>query len=239
MEKIYICTHTDFNCPVTNPVYQILDGRQIDDNHTREGLHGSYYSELTNYRYASESMQLPDIVGFCGYRKYFAFMDDVPDLKQVISQRGCIVGQRLDFGPLTVRQHYAFNHIIDDLEALEYTVKDVSPEFLSSFTNFLEGHLMYPCNMFIMKRDDFKRMMKFVFSIMDEFTRRLLSVWATPQDRVIDAFRKGHTRCLGGVRHQSRIGGYLAERLVSAYLMKCFPDALPVGMTITQDAIRN
>ena len=95
--KIYICTHTDFEPVVHNPVYEILDARNINGDMTDDGLPGSYYSELMTYRYAARYMQLPEYVGFCGYRKYFKFMDNVPVqlLKSFIGRYGCLYGTSL------------------------------------------------------------------------------------------------------------------------------------------------
>lgn len=77
--KIYICTHTDFQPIVKNPIYEVLDSRLLDNDITKEGLPGSYYSELHNYRYAAEHFELPDYIGFCGYRKYFNFGDNISE----------------------------------------------------------------------------------------------------------------------------------------------------------------
>ena len=48
----------------------------------------------------------------------------------------------------------------------------------------------------------------------------------------------GHTLMLGGAKHQSRIGGYLAERLVSGYIAWKFPNAVSIGMKMTGERIR-
>jgi hypothetical protein len=85
-----------------------------------------------------------------------------------------------------------------------------------------------------MKREDFLEMIKFIFIILDEFTRRL---GTNIEEHVNDAFKRGLLR-IGSVKHQSRIGGYIGERLVSAYLMLKFPDAYVAGMTITGERIR-
>lgn len=236
---IFVCTHTDFQMPVTAPFYKILDSRKLNDDVTKEGLPGSYYSELHNYRYAAENMELPDYVGFCGYRKYFRFAGNVSEdaIIKYVDKRGCITGELADFGLMTVREHYAFNHNKEDLELLECTVHDVAPEFIPAFTKSLNGHQMYTCNMFVMKRQDFLELNRFIFSIMDAFTERLLSSCTSVNDHVEEAFQKGLLR-FGSVQHQSRIGGYLGERLVSAYIMAKFPDAYSAGMIMTGERIR-
>jgi len=148
--KIYISTHCDFVMPVKHHVYEILDCRKMDNDSWR-GISGKYFSELYNYEYLIEHSTLPDIAGFCGYRKYFSFMDDVPDLEALIKKHGCIVGQKLTLRE-TVRQQYAWNHNVHDLEIFE----NILPyNFHRTFSEFLSGHILYPCNMFIMKKEDF------------------------------------------------------------------------------------
>lgn len=50
--KIYICTHTGFECPVSAPVYEVIDARDIcGDVLPGSGLPGAYYSELATYRH--------------------------------------------------------------------------------------------------------------------------------------------------------------------------------------------
>jgi len=82
-------------------------------------------------------------------------------------------------------------------------------------------------------------MMKFVWNTLVKFTEEM--DFRTDEDiyrHVFNEFMAGHTRCMGGVKHQARIAGYLGERLTSAYIMDRFPDAFPAGLIMTQDAIR-
>lgn len=102
---------------------------------------------------------------------------------------------------------------------------------------------MFTCNMFIMKRSDFIKMINFIWDVLTEFNNWEFSgdktTDADVQKHVYDEFMKGHTRCIGGIKHQSRIAGYLGERLVSAYIMLNFPNAVPLGMVQTSERIRN
>lgn len=247
--KIFIASHCDFNCPVHNPAYEILDSRKMDNDRYGE-LSGSYFSELFNYHWYRENTpvdEMPDYIGFCGYRKYFSFLDNFcPEvIIAAVKKFGCLCGQKLHLQE-TVRQHYAWNHNIYDLETLTgcallgHHEEPISKEFNVYFDKFLDGHDMFTCNMFIMHRDDFVKMIDFIWTVLIEFNNWQLSgdTDADVQQHVYNEFMAGHTRCIGGVRHQSRIGGYLGERLVSAYIMWKFPEAKPVGMIMTGDRIR-
>ena len=82
-------------------------------------------------------------------------------------------------------------------------------------------------------------MMEFVWNALVNFTDEM--GFRTDEDiyrHVYNEYMAGHTRCLGGVKHQARIAGYLGERLTSAWIMDRFPDAYSAGLVITQDAVR-
>ena len=50
------------------------------------GLKGSFYSEIMSYFYIKDNIELKKYVGACSYRKYFEFMDDIPNMDEVFKQ---------------------------------------------------------------------------------------------------------------------------------------------------------
>ena len=235
--KIYIATHCDFKCPVNGKHYEIADSRKMKiDN----AIFDFFYAEIYQYKWLRDNLELPEYVGFCGYRKYFSFMDNVDEnsIIKLINQYGCIVGQRLELKE-NIRQHYFYNHNITDLENLESVVN--LSGFSEFFTEYLFGHTLYPCNMFIMKREDFVEMIDFVWKTISDFIAKYGWTKAQLEDvmnYVSNQNRMGHTLMFGGEKHQSRIGGYLAERLVSGYIAWKFTNAVAVGMKMTGERIR-
>ena len=99
---IFICTNKNFNIYPKNKAYKIIT---TDDFYTDIPLeiikcdsnkdsilkkeHG--YSEGARYHYVWKNYELKDYVGTAHYRRYFEFMDNIPDLDDVFSKSEIIV----------------------------------------------------------------------------------------------------------------------------------------------------
>lgn len=107
--------------------------------------------------------------------------------------------------PFDVRKTGAFNvydqytmspHLHSkDIDILLSVIHDISPEFDKAAKKYMKGYDLYPCNMFIMKKDLFFRYCTWLFPILRECERRIdTSDYNIDQLRVI-----GHLgeRCLG------------------------------------------
>ncbi len=215
--KIYICTHTDFECPVHNPVYEVIDARDINGDQAENGLHGAFYSELLIYKYLADHWEtLPRYIGFCHYRKYFGFMDDVPDLESILSKGGFIATERQRFD-VTVYEQYCRFHARQDIDLLRREVERYHKWNLSALDKMLLGYEMHTCNMFIMPTDIFRLLMRDVWGMLDSY----LSEAGDIEARIKKHPEWYHLQAGDekGFAHQYRIGGYLGERLIGAFLM--------------------
>lgn len=228
--KIYITTHTDFESPVKNKAYQILDMRKNGD-FAPNGLRGSFYSELLGYKRIVDRKILPKVIGFCGYRKYFSFMDDVPDLEALVAEYGCITTKPLLFTGGSVRTQYQSCLNVEDLDIVTRIIDEHMPDFASSFHRALEGNSLHACNMFIMSSSDAREMINTVWSILDYF---LEEVGLDIDKRIRDkAAQYMHLPDSAVHEYQYRMGGHLAERIISAWIDWKFPDALQFDMVVT------
>jgi lipopolysaccharide biosynthesis glycosyltransferase len=82
-----------------------------------------------------------------------------------------------------------------DLDVLLKVIHELSPEFDNAAEEHIKGRLLYPCNMFIMKRALFFRYCEWLFPIMEECEKRIdASSYTEEEFRAI-----GHLaeRCLG------------------------------------------
>lgn len=233
--KIFICTHKDVEPPVNSRVYQIIDNR---DNKIKEhkGLGDEFYSEILTYYNVAEYEDLPPYVGFCHYRRYFSFLDNVPNMNEAFKDADAIVIKPIQFGG-DVRGQYAFYHNIEDLEIVENIVKEKYSDYYNAMEHFLNGNSMFIYNMFIMRRDDFKEYVKFIKGVLDEYIdvvgndidSRVMNnqdkyfkhIAEMPQNDTLD--------------YQRRIGAFLAERLTNVFFFRHFKRVLPVEVTITEN----
>ncbi len=60
----------------------------------------------------------------------------------------------------------------EDLDLVEQIIQERHPEFAQAAKEYLDGKLMYICNMFIMRRDIFQEYSQWLFDILEEFDRR-------------------------------------------------------------------
>lgn len=105
----------------------------------------------------------------------------------------------------SIQMQYQRHHKGDDLVLLESIMKELYPEYVTSYQQILDQKWFYAFNMFIMKNHDFQAYMKWLFDILFEFEQRVdLNSYDGYQKRVI---------------------GFLAERLFNVWIahkkLKC------------------
>lgn len=227
---IFICTHKDFKPLVSNPVYKIVNSSNID-NDTWNELKGSFYSEIMSYFYIAKNYPLKDYVGFCHYRKYWEFMDKIPDIEYLISKYGVITARRLSMKKI-IKKQYAFCHNIEDLYIIGGILAEKYPSYVDSWNEFLNDNKLFPYNMFIMKREEFLEYIKFMENILDEFVN---IIGKDVEKRIYDNYEKYMKDFSPNneVWYQYRIGGYLAERLTNVWLLKNHDKIGTIGVKIT------
>ena len=231
--KIYICTHTDFESPVKSKAYEVVDMRKKGDV-APNGLRGSFYSELLAYKRVTDRKVLPRVIGFCGYRKYFDFMDNVPDLEALVAEYGCITIKPLQFAGGNVRTQYRACLNVEDLDIVAGIIDEHMPDFAPAFHRALEGNTLHACNMFIMAAADARELMQTVWQILDCYLEK---VGMDIDDRIKKNRAKYmHLPASADHDYQYRIGGHLGERIISAWIDWKFPDALLRNMVTTSEA---
>lgn len=230
--KIYICAHSDFEPVVSNPVYEVVDIRKSGD--VEEGVPGSFYSEMLHMHRVSKRKKLPKYIGFCHYRRYFNFMDDVPDIAEIMEQYGAIVSAPIDLKK-TMREQYATWGNVEDLDICTTIINEQLPAFAPTWNASLNKRTMHPCNIFIMNVDAWREMLSVAWAIVSEYLRRIgcdidVRVMAAPEAYHLDKF---------DIVYERRVGGQLCERIVSAWFDWKFPNAKNIPIKVTADKIVN
>lgn len=235
--KIYICTHKDFAPIVSNSVYDILDAR--DGGDANSSVPGCFYSELLVMDRLRKKRKLPEIVGFCGWRKYFDFFDRVPDLEKIVKEHGCLVSEKLKLGS-TVREQWGTWGNPEDLDIATDAIKRKYKEFLPAWEQALNAKTMHPYSMFVMTQKDYRRLMKVVSGVVTEYLNAIggdmaARIKAAPEKYHLPAavnFSNLSKSEEAAFRYQMRVGGQLCERLVSAWIDWQMPDALSVPVKV-------
>lgn len=226
---IYIITHKDFTPVVTAPEYKVIDTRDFRDSVCLP-LKDDFYSEFFTFKHLVDSTEIPPAIGFCHYRRYFSFGDEIPS----IDGDKVMVTTPMVFNG-TVRDQYIGCHNIDDLSIIESIVSVHHPEYKLTMERFLNGNKFIPCNMFIMSGDRFKELVDFVMDVLDRYLQIVgTDIWKRIEDnkdKYLKNFYPNNT-----VDYQYRIGGFLGERLVNIFILNEFKpnDILMTNMIITE-----
>lgn len=239
--SIFIGTQKTFEPKVTNNSYKIIVGNhEIENNSNLELIqckHESilddrFYSELYMLDYISKNYPLKKYTGFCHNRRYFYFMDDIPNIDEIFETYDCICAKPLEL-KMSVKEQYALYHNIEDLYIIGGIIADKYPNCSIMWHNFINGNLFIPYNMFIMKSEDFKEYIEFIFDILDEYlkivgtdiTKRI----EDNKDKYIKDFYPNDT-----VEYQYRMGGYLGERLTNLFILSKY-DIIKTYKVITTE----
>lgn len=228
--KIYVCTHKEFEPIVHNEAYKIINAKEIEP---KLPLKDDFYSELYPFKYVADNLELPKYIGFCHYRRYFSFLDDIPNMDEIFSNYDAICSEPKVFNN-SIKSQYLTCHNIEDLYIIGGIIAEKYPEQANMWKNFINGNILIPYNMFIMKREDFKEYIDFIFSILDEY---LKIVGTDINKRIYDNYEKYIKDFYPNdtVEYQYRIGGYIAERLTNLFMMHKFKKIKTYPVIVTEN----
>jgi hypothetical protein len=239
---IFIGTQKTFTPQVSNEIYKIIVGNHEITNNSNLQLiqckHDSilddrFYSELYMLDYVSKNVELKDYVGFCHNRRYFSFLDEIPNMEEIFDKYDAIVAEPITY-KITIKEQYEMFHNIEDLYVIGGIIADKYPSYSNVWHNFINGNILIPYNMFIMRKDDFKEYINFIFSILDEY---LNIVGTDINKRIYDNFEKYIKDFYPNntVEYQYRIGGYISERLTNLFMMHKFKIMKTYPVIVTEN----
>ena len=240
--NIFIGTQKTFEPKVTDKRYKIIVGNHEIENNSKleliECKHDSvlddtFYSELYMLDYVSKNVELKKYTGFCHNRKYFDFLDNIPNLDEVFKEYDCISAKPIIY-KASIKEDYMRCHNIEDLYIIGGIIADKYPEHANMWHNFINGSIFIPYNMFIMKSEDFKEYIKFIFYILDEYVK---IVGTDIEKRIIDNAEKyiKYSYPNNSRQYQYRIGGYLGERLTNLFILTHFKKIKTYPVIVTED----
>ena len=226
--KIFICSHTDFEPVVFNDVYETIDSRKLKGCKIPD----LYYSELWQMKKVSERKTLPKYIGFCHYRRYYGFMDNLPNIAETIEKHGAITTKPEDLG-MTMRDQYATWGNPEDLDIATQIIDERYPEFSPYWHAGLWSKKMRLGILSIMRTEDWKEMLAVMWDVANELLKR---IGGDIEKRVKENSEAYHMEQFG-LTHEMRVGGQMAERINSAWMDYKFPDAAQFPLRVTQEKI--
>ena len=225
--KIFICAHKEVELPqhpyflpvqAGAALHDAIPGYQPDNEGENISVKNPHFCELTCHYWAWKNLKDIDIVGLNHYRRYFDFQkkwpqfsadkrfirtDDFlrqpyhfPDLEQLLQQYDIILPVARHWRVSNTRQ-YGEYHIAKDWEMLRQIIKEHSPQYIPAFEKTMDhSNVSVGYNMFITNREYFDAYSTWLFDILFEVERHV-----PPIDDPV----------------QSRIYGYMSERLINVF----------------------
>ena len=225
--KIFICAHKEVELPqhpyflpvqAGAALHDAIPGYQPDNEGENISVKNPHFCELTCHYWAWKNLKDIDIVGLNHYRRYFDFQkkwpqfsadkrfirtDDFlrqpyhfPDLEQLLQQYDIILPVARHWRVSNTRQ-YGEYHIAKDWETLRQIIKEHSPQYIPAFEKTMDhSNVSVGYNMFITNWEYFDAYSTWLFDILFEVER-----YVPPIDDPV----------------QSRIYGYMSERLINVF----------------------
>lgn len=166
----------------------------------------AFYSELVTLYWVWKNKKKSAIVGFCHYRRQFG---KLLELQLGECQVLCVNTH------CNVFKHYKLAHNYQDLYDIIRILNELYGIDNKYSKYLLEGTVFIPFCCFVMHWEDFEKLCEFLFKILFEFDRRN-GLSLNPVQ-----YREKAERDFpyDNVDYQQRAAGFLAERLISCYLL--------------------
>ena len=229
-KTIFVIGHKPFDLITNDSIYKkLLVGRDVpsetigNDNglyffDSTGGDNISYknqnYCELTGQYWIWKNQHTSKIVGICHYRRYFYTVWNMlksiftgrqyplndKKIDKILSKYDMIVRMDTPFSRVKIYDYYVKHHNKRDIDITRDVIKDIYPEYLTSFDKTMEECKMYSCNMFICKKDIFDAYSEWLFNVLFELEKRI----------DISSYDK----------YQKRVFGFISERLLRVWILK-------------------
>lgn len=190
------------------------------------------YAEQTGPYYIWKHCHPTKYKGQCQFRRRLKFSEDT-DFDKLFEECDVIVGAPLIFPSSTVAVQYWTSHCKHDLDVVEDIVKNFYPDYAEDWDRWINfGSYMFYANGFIMRSEHYDQYAEWLFTILNLFRKH--EQWYTPEqaksviDKQIEEGERsgvnGHEKAGGkeGNGYQYQVCGFLAERLLTLYLLHNF-----------------
>ena len=240
---IFVYSHKPFTPLVKNPVYKILTNtkEKID---TKLSVYRDYegedniadknlmYNEYTGLYWLWRNYPLKKFIGLNHYRRYYQFLDDVPDIEALLDVYSMLLNRPIIFKENNFvlsytkevpdnREWYGFWHNVEDFDLLEQLFHEKFPEYLDGFEKMKKAQYLYNSSMFTMPKTMFTEYCEFIFAVLEEYNN-IIGCHTVPEyikhvEDNKEKYIKEHLPYYN-VEIQARILGYVAERAMNAYI---------------------
>jgi hypothetical protein len=229
--EIFVCGHKLFECDKSQIYIPININSSLEfsgminaNSLDNVAFKDQTYSELIAMYWIWKNYTPLKYIGLCHYRKYFNFNGGIPNFNDIFEKNDIIVSP-IKVGA-SVYSQYAICHNINDLIVIENIIGDkYGPSEQESFKDVIRQNTLYQCNMFVMKREEFMKYCSVLFEIIFEYEKRMKVSTPSDYEKMVESKPNEYLKKMepnSTVFYQSRIPGFLAERIFTWYAMTKF-----------------
>ncbi len=194
------------------------------------------YSEGSRIYYLWKNYPLKEYVGTAHYRRFFDFIDNIPNLDNLFKTYDAIL-PKFDLWT-TVKNQYTLNHNLKDLNKIIEIINEYYPEYSDAAKTFIDGDNFIPCNIFIMKKEMFNEYCEFVFGVLDKYNAIMgfendLDVFNWVINHFED-YTSNRVGMLYSIPYQARIQSFLLERISNIFYNKKIKNPYMVELVLTE-----
>lgn len=185
-----------------------------------------FFCETTGHFWIWQNAEKSDFIGVEHYRRHFDLGKE--EVLNILKDHDIIMPKPLLIS-VSVEEQYEICHIPEDIHAVEKNINKLYPEYSDDYVRYIKhGNKLYCANSYITSWENFMKMNEFVFNILFEMWK--FYGFTTIEDWHRHALESNkqlvpeyHTKngCDWDI-YQLRIGGALAERLNTLYVLHNF-----------------
>ncbi len=232
---IFINTHVDYDFKVKNKKYYKvvcntdseittdLDILRANDKNDKLKIYNILSDDFTHIYWLHNNVRVKSkYIGFCMYRKYFEWFDNIPaDLNKLFKDHDIIhfCSVRDNGFRQYKRAHNEF-----DIISLLSCVHKLYPDYDETIKKFFNNSDLYFAQLMIIPSRDFDKLYNFVFNTIKYFCD--INNFKSKDDIVKHIDEEFETSNKYTKNMQSRLIGYLCERLVCLFIMKNYKNPL-------------
>lgn len=220
MIKVLVATHKNYEFPLVDYYVPLHAGKarnnnelgiQGDNTGDNISLKNGSFCELTALYWAWKNDFFADVeyAGLVHYRRYFSGkgltlkgkgIASENELLSYLEKVDCIVSKKRNYVIESVYEHYKNAHFAKDMDLTREIIAQDYEDYIPAFDKVMSGKTLHLFNMFVMKKEMFYAYCEWVFDILFKLEKQVdISNY--------DAY-------------QSRVFGFISERLFNVWLVK-------------------
>lgn len=200
-----------------------------------------FFCETTGHFWIWQNAEKSDFIGVEHYRRHFDLGKE--EVLNILKDHDIIMPKPLLIS-VSVEEQYEICHIPEDIHAVEKIINKLYPEYSDDYVRYIKhGNKLYCANSYITSWENFMKMNEFVFNILFEMWKSY--GFTTIEDWHRHALESNkqlvpeyHTKngCDWDT-YQLRIGGALAERLNTLYVLHNFNNIFEVELKTLGESV--